>query len=239
MHNHEYITFWLMVRQPSVSVGTFLFGEDAIQLAARVHQQGAGRGYLGRCSLVHDLPESCPNLLEKSTQFLLTIIDAANYGAPRIGQFLTMLLHICLSAVGQMKDASPLALLNAHKPLILKQLERRVDRSRAWLPDTATALTHALHQVIPVRRLFHQQQQQGGTHVSTPNPRSIAATTTMMASRLKLRPFFKVTSMPSPAFKASSPTMTPAMLTTKFFSSALSTPFPAHTPPTRPASPKR
>src|SRR5690349_24841991 len=90
-----------------------------------------------------------------------------------------------------------------------------------------------------MRRLFHQQQQQSGPHVSTPNSRSIAATTTMMASRLKLRPLFKVASMPSSAFKTSSHTMTPAMLTTKFFSSALSTPFSAHTPPTWPASPKR
>src|SRR4029453_13087901 len=74
------------------------------------------------------------------------------------------LLELGSARVVDRVDALAVALFARHEPLVLEQLERGVDRSRAGAPRPAAPLLDLSDQVVPVHRLFRHQRNRGRPH---------------------------------------------------------------------------
>ena len=78
--------------------------------------------------------------------------------------------HEGLARLGEVKDAPPVALLDANQSFIRKLLQHRVDRSCARSPGAATALGDLLNELVAVEWLLREQSERGGADIATAYP---------------------------------------------------------------------
>src|SRR5262249_12089116 len=79
--------------------------------------------------------------------------------------------------LGEGETALAVDLLRRDQPLVLEQLERRVDRARARAPDAAAAGLELLDHLVAVHRTLAKERQHGGADVAAPRPRTAATMT--------------------------------------------------------------
>jgi hypothetical protein len=76
------------------------------------------------------------------------------------------------ACVGEVKGAASLGLLSPHQSLVFEQLESRIDRSRAGLPDPAAALVDLVDELVSIEWALGQQDEQRSSDVTASSPAS-------------------------------------------------------------------
>src|SRR6185436_15009798 len=146
-------------------VGSVL-GEQPVDLLACVRQDIGGVLSLGLRTRSRELHgrgrELAPGLAELPEPL------AERPELPGLaGPALPALLELGPARVGDRVDALAVPLLARDEPLVLEQLQRRVDRSRARPPRPAAPLLEFADQVVAVHRVVRQQREQRGSDVAS------------------------------------------------------------------------
>jgi len=129
-------------------------GQDPVELPSRVDQELARSLNLARCSHLCRLDEGCADLVEEVAQLHHSIIHRVCDASPGCRELVAVLFHMGSACVGEMEDSPSFGLLALDQPLILKQLERWIDRAGTGLPDTAAARGDLLNDFVAVEWLL-------------------------------------------------------------------------------------
>jgi hypothetical protein len=94
-----------------------------------------------------------------------------------------VLLDVGFALTGERIDTPARAFFSRDQSLILKLLERWVDRPRARVPHALTSLLQFLHDLVTVARLFFEERKDGRTNVAAFRARASAERVPAKATR--------------------------------------------------------
>jgi len=100
------------------------------------------------------LDEGCTDLVEEVAQLHHCIVHRICDTRPGCRELVAVLFHIGPACVGEMEDSPSFGLLALDQSLILKQLERWIDRAGTGLPDTAATRGDLLNDFVAVEWLL-------------------------------------------------------------------------------------
>src|ERR1700722_5179274 len=170
------------VLAPTVAVwSVVVFGENRVDLAASVVDDLddallllGGGGVRGLGHGAEQLADSCP-------QVEMCGVNPVSDLVPRRGRDL-----LCgfFAGVGQLEQfLAALAFRGDNQPLVDQQLQGRVDRTGARLPQVLAPLGDLLDDFVAVHRSLGEQHQDGGTNVSTAAAPAVAAASSTASGR--------------------------------------------------------
>src|SRR5215216_1764661 len=128
-------------------------GEDLRGLLALILRTGP-RDLHGRADELHPGVPERTEPLGRRTEVPRRVVGA-----------LAPLLQLGLARVGDRVDALAVLLLAPHEPLLLEELQGRVDRPRARSPHATAALLELLDQVVAVHRPLRDDAKERDPHI--------------------------------------------------------------------------
>jgi hypothetical protein len=144
-------------------------GQQRVDLLAGVGDDLGDLGDLIRVSGHCDLLRSEMQLAERITELLVPAARIAAAARPRRSAGLGHALG-CRGAtlVGELVDPFAISFFRAHKPLVLEQLQGRIDRAGARPPCALGLLLEPLDQLVAMGRRLGEHRQHCGADVASP-----------------------------------------------------------------------
>ena len=108
-----------------------VLGEEAVEGTAGLGEQLGCRLDLALGAGLADLDDGADDLLGEVAQLHVRVVDVGADRLPGGRQLLGVCLDVRPALVGELEDATSLALVGADEPLVREVLQRRVDGARA------------------------------------------------------------------------------------------------------------
>src|SRR4051794_10207335 len=152
-----------------------LLGEDRVDLAARLVEQLGDLLALVLVAGLADLFDGGEELADRVAQGVVPAGRALADGVPR-SDLVGLLLALGAARVGEREAALAVGVLAADQPLVLEQLEHRVDRTGARGPGALAPLLDLFDHLVAVHGAVGEQGEDGGANVPAARPRPASTT---------------------------------------------------------------
>src|SRR5690606_24817441 len=142
--------------------------QDEVELAARALQERDGGLRLGVGARAGDLVDRRGDRLDGCAQLTPRAPAATCRVGERVAELGRVLRDVRGARFGERRETTPAVGRELDEPLVLEQVQSRVDRARARAPLALAALGDLLDDLVAVHGLLGEEQQDGGADVAAP-----------------------------------------------------------------------